>query len=70
MVTWSGKEIPFKTQPLVAFVSSLQIRFDELDNKLMYLLPSALVTYLEAKIIAFYVSFLLLFPCNQKPPHD
>ena len=53
----------------VAYVSSLQIRFDELVNKLVYLLFSTLVTYLETKIIAFYVSFLLLFPRNQKPPH-
>ena len=54
----------------VAYVSSLQIRFDELGNTLVYLLFSTLVTYLETKIIAFYVSFLLLFPRNQKPPHD
>ena len=54
----------------VAYVSSLQILFDELGNKLVYLLFSTLVTYLETKIIAFYVSFLLLFPRNQKPPHD
>ena len=54
----------------VTYVSSLQIRFDELGNNLVYLLFSTLVTYLETKIIAFYVSFLLLFPRNQKPPHD
>ena len=50
----------------MAYVSSLQIRFDELGNKLVYLLFSTLVTYLETKTIAFYVSFLLHLPSNQK----
>ena len=75
MVTWSEKQILFKTQPLVTFVDYVlrfQIRFDELGNQLVlvHLLFSTLVTYLETKIITFYVPFLLLFPKNQKPPHD
>ena len=54
----------------VAYVSSLQIRFYKLGNKLVYLLFSTWETYLEIKIIAFYASFLLLSLSNQKLPED
>ena len=50
----------------MAYVSSLQIRVEKLGNNLVYLLFPTLATYLETKVIAFDVSFLLRLLSNQK----